>query len=48
MKSGTEFIFTLLPRVVLHRLPIFCIGETELRNDPQLIFRLPHELEAPL
>lgn len=38
----------LLPRVVLHRLPVFSIRETELRNDPQLVLCFPHELKAPL
>lgn len=41
-------LFSLSPWVALHRLPVFCIRETELRNDPQLILRLPHELETPL
>lgn len=45
---AVKSFFTLSPCVALHRLPVFCVGETELRDDPQLILRLPHELEAPL
>lgn len=43
-----DFIFIPSPWVALHRLPVDWVRETELRNDPQLILRLPHELEAPL
>lgn len=43
-----EVHFTASPRVALYGLPVFSIRETELRNDPQLILRLPHELEASL
>lgn len=47
-KKCNKLLFTLSPWEALHRLPVFCIRETELRNDPQLILRLPHELEAAL
>ena len=46
LDNWINFIFS--PWVVLHRLPVFSIREAELRNDPQLILCLPHELEASL
>lgn len=48
MEQGHQVDFTLSPWVALHWFPVFSIRETELRNDSQLIFCLPHELKAPL
>lgn len=42
------FLETCSPWVALHWFPVYCIWEAELRNDPELVLRLPHELKAPL
>lgn len=39
---------TYSPWVALHWFPVYHIWEAELRNDPELVLGLPHELEAPL